>query len=166
MKKLNFILRILIGLTILSCTPKNEEQIGSVVGTYNLVSIKSDIALDLDLNGDFISTELINEISCTSSMTLNSNGVIEWDYLNISQNFNPQTNTYSDIQCQKVNGGIGQYEISYEGISIVFDSNINVISATLNSNLIKVKREANLVVNIGGQIQLLTVQLIFTYKEQ
>ena len=166
MKKLNLILGILIGLTILSCTSKNEEQIGSVVGTYNLISIEPDIALDLDLNGDFISTELIDEISCTSSMTLNSNGNIDWDYLNIFQNFNPQTITYSEIECQKVNGGTGQYEISYEGISIVFDSNINVISANLNSNLIKVKREANLVVKIGGQIQLSTVQLIFTYKEQ
>ena len=166
MKKLNFILGVLIGLTILSCTSKNEEQIGSVVGTYNLVSIKSDIALDLDLNGDFTSTELIDEISCTSSMTLNSNGNIDWDYLNITQNFNPQTNTYSEIECQKVNGGIGQYEINYQGISFVFDSNLNVISANLNSNFIKVKRVANLVVNIGGQIQLSTVQLIFTYKEQ
>lgn len=166
MKKLNLILGILIGLTILSCTTKNEEQIGSVVGTYNLISIKSDIALDLDLNGDFISTELIDEISCTSSMTLSSNGIIDWDYLNISQNFSPETITYSGIQCQKVNGGTGQYEINYEGISFVFDSNINVISANLNSNFIKVKRVANLVVNIGGQIQLSTVQLIFTYKEQ
>ena len=166
MKKLTLLLTILIGLTILSCSSDKEEQIGSVAGTYNLISIESNIALDPDLNGEFVSTEIIDYISCSSSMTLNSNGIIDWDYLNISQNLNSGTSTYSEIECQKINGGTGQYEINYEGITLTFETNINVISANLSANLIKVKRNANLVVNIGGQIQLSIVQLLFTYEQQ
>ena len=166
MKKLNLLLTILIGLTILSCSSDKEEKIGSVAGIYNLISIESNIVLDTDLNGEFVSTELIDYISCSSSMTLNSNGIIDWDYLNISQNLNSETLTYSEIECQKINGGTGHYEINYEGITLTFDTNINVISANLSANLIKVKRNENLVVNIGGQIQLSTVQLLFTYEEQ
>ena len=67
---------------------------------------------------------------------------------------------------EKINGGTGQYEINYQGITLNFDSDINVISANLIANLIKVKKNANLVVNIGGQIQLSTVELLYTYEEQ
>ena len=166
MKKRNLLLTILIVLTILSCSSEKDEPIGSVVGTYSLISIEPNIALDTDLNGEFVNTELIDYISCSSSMTLNSNGTIDWDYLNISQNLNSETSTYTEIECQKINGGTGQYEINYQGITLNFDSDINVISANLSANLIKVKKNANLVVNIGGQIQLSTVELLYTYEEQ
>ncbi|MGB2143285.1 MAG: hypothetical protein ACPH4O_04945 [Flavobacteriaceae bacterium] len=166
MKKRNLLLTILIVLTILSCSSEKDEPIGSVVGTYSLISIEPNIALDTDLNGEFVNTELIDYISCSSSMTLNSNGTIDWDYLNISQNLNSETSTYTEIECQKINGGTGQYEINYQGITLNFDSDINVISANLIANLIKVKKNANLVVNIGGQIQLSTVELLYTYEEQ
>ncbi len=166
MKKLNYFLTIIIGLTILSCSSDDEEQIASIVGTYDLISIESNIALDLDSNGEFDSTELMGHISCTSSMTLNLNGVIDWDYLNISQNLNSDTLSYSEIECQKIIGGTGQYEINYEEINFTFDSDLDVISAYLSGSFIKVKRNANLVVNTGGQIQLATVELVFTYEEQ
>ena len=71
MKKRNLLLTILIVLTILSCSSEKNEPIGSVVGTYSLISIEPNIALDTDLNGEFVNTELIDYISCSSSMTLN-----------------------------------------------------------------------------------------------
>lgn len=169
MKKLNLLLTIFVGLSILSCSSNNDESnnIGSIVGIYNLISIESNIDLDPDVIGEFNDKEIFDNISCTSTLTVNSNGSINWNYLELSQSLNSNSGTisYSEIECQKINGGSGQYEFNYDGITFTFDPSINVTSAFLTGNFIKIRMNKELVVNVGGQIQLMPVQLTFTYEE-
>lgn len=169
MKKLNTLLVILIGLLIQSCSSDDDSNnIGSIVGNYNLISIESNINLDPDAIGEFSDKEIKDNITCSSTMTLNSNGSINWDYLNLSQtlNSNSGTVTYSEILCQQTNGGSGQFEIIYDGITFTFDPSLDVTSAFINGDLIKTKTTKDLVVNLGGVIQLMPVELTFTYEQE
>ena len=72
MKKPNLLIPFFSGLLILSCSSNEDEfnSSGSIVGVYNLVSIESNSALDPDVTTEFNDTEIIDNISCTSTMTL------------------------------------------------------------------------------------------------
>ena len=169
MKKPNLLIPFFIGLLILSCSSKEDEfnRSGSIVGVYNLVSIESKSALDPDVTTEFNDTEIIDNISCTSTMTLDSSGLITWDYLNLVQalDLSSEPISYSEIECQKVNGGSGLYEIAHEGITFNFDPTINVTSAVLTGDFIKVRMNVNLVTNVSGTIQKEPVELKFIYKD-
>ena len=158
-----------IGSLILSCSSNEDEfnSSGSIVGVYNLVSIESNNALDPDVTKEFNDTEIVDNIECSSTMILDSNGLITWDYLNLVQtlDLNSEPLLYSEIECQKINGGSGQYEITHEGITFNFDPTINVTSAVLTGDFIKVRMTMNLVTNVSGMIQIAPVQLKFIYKD-
>jgi len=170
MKKSNLLLRALIGLIIFSCSSDDNGSNNSitVVGTYSLSSIVSEIDLDPNVTGEFNDNELIDNIPCESTLILNGNGSVNWDYLNISQtlNSNQGTVTYSEIQCQEITGGSGSFEINYNGIILEFDSPIDINSYNFSHDTINIFVEESLVVELSGVIQLMDVQLTYIYKKQ
>ncbi len=71
----------------MSCSSDDNGNTGSqddFTGTYTLTSVRTAEPLDTDDNGTFDDSELIDNITCVSSVTLNSNNTFTWGVIQVT----------------------------------------------------------------------------------
>lgn len=169
MKKLNLLLAFVIGFAILSCSKDEDptpDNTPDYIGTYNLISVESNLALDPDVTGVFNETDLLDNLSCPSLLILNINESFIWDYVILNQIFNNINGmvSYNNMECILFSGSEGTYQVNNNGIVFAFDSSISNTTALIGDDGITVSFTEDLPVENNGVIQVESVQITLTYK--
>ncbi|MFK7808331.1 MAG: hypothetical protein AB8F74_11065 [Saprospiraceae bacterium] len=168
MKNLQILLVFLLGLQICSCSSDDESMnTPDYSGIYTLRTIESDKALDPDVTGTFDQTELLDDLTCNSTILLNADSSFLWSYVTLNQIVNNimGTTTYQNMECILFTGSTGSYQVSGAGVAFAFDDSISDISGVLAEDKITVVINEELAVEESGEVKLGTVSLTLVYEK-
>tara|TARA_R110002049_G_scaffold223573_5_gene395231 strand:+ start:995 stop:1531 length:537 start_codon:yes stop_codon:yes gene_type:complete len=134
-------------------------------GTYTLTSISSNFLLDSNADGEFNDDQLIDNLSCSSSIVLNADNSFTWDVLNIRQDSSGfiVISSYEPIRCFITENITGQFVV--DDIEITFDSSaINNVTTSINETSIEILIRPELIISEGILPQKEQVNLTLTYE--
>jgi len=158
----------LLCLVLLSGCSKDDDSTDNTpnhFGTYSLTSISSNFLLDSNAVGEFNDDQLIDNISCSSTISLNADNSFIWDVLNIRQDSSGFIiiSNYEPIRCFITENVTGQFVV--DNVEITFDSStINTTTAIINENSIEIIIRPELIVSEGPLPQKEQVNLTLTYE--
>ena len=164
----NLIIYLLCVILFSGCSKDDDstDNTPSHIGVYTLTSILSNFQLDPNNNGQFDDTELIDNLSCISSITLDTNNTFTWDFLRVRQNSTDLLGvitSYDPISCSIIANVIGQFEIDETLIS--FEPLTNATTASINENSIEIIIREELIVDEGPILKKQFVNLTLTYEK-
>lgn len=139
----------------------------SFTGTYTLVSITSAVSLDPNADGTFDDTELINNVTCNSSIILNSDDTFVWQPIIIWEQAFINSTDYEVISCFNFSVNQGDYVIN-DGSLVLNTTNQSADTTdilSISQGEIERSSTVRLVVSVGGVPTSREVALVFKYSK-
>ncbi len=176
MKNTRLFFLMLFSATILSCSSddndSNDEQNNdSLVGTYQLIAIDSNIPLDLNADGVFTQTDFLQELNCTSNIVIQENNDFAWGNLQIFQeteiDFEGNTTNYFPASCNNFTE-TGTYNATSTSIVLEYDQpegGDTLILLIGDNNTLTAEENAFITVNNSGELESFSSTVTYTYQK-
>ncbi|QCW98938.1 hypothetical protein FGM00_01955 [Aggregatimonas sangjinii] len=136
------------------------------IGVYTLTSILSGQPLDPDVTGTFNDVQLIDNVTCTSTLSLHQDNTFSFGFLKINQNSNSSIGvitSYEPITCMALSQISGQFKLINGALSL--DAPPISSDLLIRENLIQIIIRQELIIDQNGFKKKELVDLTFSYEK-